>query len=156
MRIILEGADGVGKTTLANILAQKYGLDICHCTQHDATDYAFYSQTLRKENTVWDRHTIGELIYPKVFNRETQITPYEAKAIIESAKQEGIKIFVLTCGTRELATRIAERKGEHPKIVENLDWINKSFKECAKWLSIPVIDTSKMTLSEIFKLVEAE
>lgn len=155
MRIILEGADGVGKTTLANILAQKYGLDICHCTQYDATDYAFYSQTLRKENTVWDRHTIGELIYPKVFNREAQITPYEAKAIIEAAKQEDIKILVLTCGSRELANRVRSRKNEHPKIVENLDWIDKAFKECAKWLGVPIIDTSKMTLGEIFKLVEA-
>lgn len=48
MRIVLEGVDGAGKTTLAKILAQKYGLDICHCTQYDAADYAFYRQTLRK------------------------------------------------------------------------------------------------------------
>ena len=44
MRIILEGCDGTGKTTLANILAFKYGLDICHCTASDPSDFQFYKQ----------------------------------------------------------------------------------------------------------------
>lgn len=156
MIIVLEGADGVGKTTLAKILADKYGLDICHCTQHDPSDFNFYKETLRKENAVWDRHTIGELIYPKLFNREAKTTPHEAKAIINVAKTEGVKVFVLTCEAEELKRRIKLRKDEHPKIVSNLDWIDKAFRECAKWMGVPVIDTSKMTLSQIFDLVEGK
>ena len=74
MKIIIEGADGTGKTTLAKILADKYGLEICHCTQHDPADFYFYRETLRKENVIWDRHTIGELIYPLIFDRKAKIT----------------------------------------------------------------------------------
>lgn len=48
MKIILEGADGTGKTTLAKILAERYGLDICHCTQDDPNDFIFYQQSIRK------------------------------------------------------------------------------------------------------------
>lgn len=156
MKIILEGADGTGKTTLAKILADKYGLDICHCTQHDPADFNFYKETMRKENTVWDRHTIGELIYPIVFDRQAKVTPYEAKAIINVAKSTGVKIFVLTCDKKTLHKRLAERKTEHPKIMYRIDWIDNAFRESAKWMGVPIIDTSKMTLNEIFDLVEAK
>lgn len=156
MKIILEGPDGSGKTTLARILADKYGLDICHCTQHDPADFNFYKETMKKENVVWDRHTIGELIYPIVFSRDPQVTAHEAKAVIDMAKASGVKIFVLTCELEVLAKRIEARATEHPKIVENLEFIDKSFRECAKWMNVPVIDTSKMTLDEIFNLCEAE
>lgn len=156
MKIILEGADGTGKTTLAKILADKYGLDVCHCTQHDPADFNFYKETMRKENTVWDRHTIGELIYPIVFDRQAKVTPYEAKAIINVAKSAGVKVFVLTCDKKTLHKRLAERKTEHPKITRRIDWIDNAFRECAKWMGVPVIDTSKMTLNEIFDLVEAK
>ena len=156
MRIILEGADGTGKTTLANILAHKYGLDICHCTQHDPADFNFYRETMRKENVIWDRHTIGELIYPIVFDRVAKVTPQEAKAIISMAIAEDVKIFVLTCDQEILEKRVAERGIEHEKITENLAWIDQKFKECARWLGVPIIDTSNMTLGQIFNLVEAE
>ena len=56
MKVILEGCDGTGKTTLAKLLAERYGLDICHCTQYDPADYDFYSHTMRKNmNTTFKR-----------------------------------------------------------------------------------------------------
>lgn len=157
MRIILEGADGTGKTTLAKILADKYGLEIQHCTADDPKDFYFYKESLRKENIIWDRHTIGELIYPIVFDREAKITPYEAKAIIDIAKAEGVYIFVLTSSPESLKRRFENRsKEEHPKITKRITWINQAFVECAKWLKVPVIDTSKMTLNDIFALIEGK
>lgn len=152
--IILEGADGVGKTTMAKILANKYGMDICHCTQHDAADYNFYRQTLRKENVIWDRHTLGELIYPKVFGRQQQISTEDARLILHYAKQEGVKVFVLTCNEMTIEQRLCERGNEHPKILDNIGYINSQFLFYAQQYHVPVIDTTKMTLAEIFNLVE--
>ena len=156
MKIILEGVDGAGKTTLAKILADKYGLDICHCTQHDASDYDFYRQTLRKENAVWDRHTIGELIYPKVFGRKQNIGTEDARLILHYAKQEGVKVLVLTADMPTLLTRLISRTApsEHPLIMENLDYIDHEFRFYADQYDVPVIDTSKMTLTDIFNLIE--
>ena len=154
MKIVLEGADGTGKTTLANILAFKYGLTVCHCTQHDPGDYDFYYQAARKENTVWDRHTIGELIYPHIFGREPQISWGEAYDLIRKTEADGVKYFVLTLDEQELKARIAKRPNEHPKIVKNIVSINCGFKNWAGILHVPVIDTSKMTLNEIFSLME--
>lgn len=154
MKIILEGCDGTGKTTLAKILADKYGLEIAHCTQHDAADYDFYRQTLRKENVIWDRHTIGELIYPKVFDRPAQISTEDARLVMHYAKQEGVKVFVLTCDDDVIRQRLLERGGEHQKIWENIEYINAQFKFYAERYHIPIIDTTTLTLNEIFNLVE--
>ena len=155
MKIILEGVDGAGKTTLAKILADRYGLDICHCTQNDAADYDFYRQTLRKENIVWDRHTLGELIYPKIFNRKQQISTEDARLVMHYAKEEGVKVLVLTANVITLQIRLNNRQvPENPLIMENLGDINHQFLFYAQQFRIPVIDTSEMTLQEIFKLVE--
>lgn len=155
MKIILEGADGTGKTTLAKLLADKYGLDICHCTQNDPCDFEFYKQTARKENVVWDRHTIGELIYPKIFNRKIQISPEDARIALAYARENGGKVFVLTADNDVIKSRLFDRDvPEDSRIVENIAKINAEFKFYAEALNVPVIDTSKMTMEEIFEMVE--
>lgn len=156
MKIILEGCDGTGKTTLAKLLANRYGLDICHCTQHDPADYNFYRQTLRKENVVWDRHTLGELIYPQVFGRNPQIGTEDARLIVHYAKQEGVKMFVLTATDETILERLAARGNEDSAIYDKASWINEQFKFFADHYHIPIIDTSKMTLDEIFNLIEGK
>lgn len=154
MKIILEGVDGAGKTTLAKILAEKYGLDICHCTQYDAADYDFYRQTLRKENIVWDRHTLGELIYPRIFDRKPQIGTEDARLVMHYAKEENVKILVLTADMATIYERLNARGNEDSRIYENVDWIDSQFKFYANQYHVPIIDTSKMTLQQIFDLVE--
>lgn len=157
MKIILEGCDGAGKTTLAKILADKYGLDVCHCTQHDAADYDFYRQTLRKENVVWDRHTLGELIYPRIFRRTQQVGTEDVRLIMHYAKQEDVKVLVLTADISTLRARLNDRQvPENPTIVANLGHINNMFKFYAEQYHLPVIDTSQMTLQQIFDLVESK
>lgn len=156
MKIILEGCDGTGKTTLAKILADKYNLDICHCTQKDAADYDFYRQTLRKEDVIWDRHTLGELIYPNVFERKQQIGVEDARLVMHYFKEQGGKAFVLTASDDVIKQRLLARGTEHHKIIRECENINKSFKRYADAFHIPVIDTTNMTLGDIFDLVEKE
>ena len=154
MKIILEGVDGAGKTTLAKILANEYGLDVCHCTQHDPADYEFYKNTARKENVVWDRHTIGELVYPEIFNRKPKISPEDARLILYYARQEGAKVFVLTSDLVTLKKRLSTRGGEDQRILDNLWKIDSKFRFYAENFHIPIINTQIMTLGEIFDLIE--
>lgn len=156
MKIIIEGCDGTGKTTLVKLLAERYGLDVCHCTSKDPKDFEFYKQTARKENVIWDRHTIGELIYPKVFDRRPEITPEDARIILSYFRENGGKVLVLTAADDVISDRLNSRKeSEDPRILNQVCEINARFKSFAKYFGVPVIDTSKMTIEEIFKLVEA-
>jgi len=156
MRIMLEGCDGTGKTTLARLLADKYKLDFCHCTQNDPTDCEFYIQTARKNNIIWDRHTIGELIYPEVFNRPKTLTIEEAWSIIRVAKRYGTKIFILTADIDDIRKRLIDRGTEDPRVLNKLEWIDERFRYYAMSFDLPLIDTTKMTLEDIFELVEKE
>lgn len=154
MKIILEGVDGAGKTTLAKILAERYGLDICHCTQNDPADYDFYRQTLRKENVIWDRHTLGELIYPGVFGRRAKISVEDARLLMHYAREADVRTFVLTADLPTIRKRVMARGNEDSAIVENLRQIDTWFKFYANQFQVPIINTSTMTLNEIFELVE--
>lgn len=156
MKIILEGANGTGKTTLAKLLADKYGLDICHCTRNDPADYDFYKHTARKENVVWDRHMIGELIYPEIFNYDPQIGTESARLILAYAREAKAKIFVLTANINTIKKRLKNKGEEFPEVIENIEKINNRFLFYAEMFHIPIIDTSKMTIEEIFNLVEKE
>lgn len=156
MKIILEGCDGTGKTTLAKLLAEKYKLDICHCTQHDPKDYEFYKQTARKDNVIWDRHTIGELIYPDIFGRKREVEAEDVRLILAYAREAGAKIFVLTCDIDILKKRLLSRGTEDYRIIQRCEEIDENFRYLADCYNVPVIDTTKMTLSEIFEMVEKE
>ena len=153
MKIIIEGADGTGKTTLARILANEYGLDYCHCTASDPADYSFYLNTARKDNAVWDRHTIGELIYPEVFDRPCKISIEDARLVLAHAREQGTKIFVLTTQIDVIKDRLNKRGGEHEKILEKIEFINDRFAFYANEFNIPLIDTSTLTLGQIFDLI---
>lgn len=153
-RIIIEGCDGTGKSTLARLYANEYGLDYCHCTSTDPTDYSFYKNTIRKDNTVWDRHTIGELIYPKIFNRQQQISTEDARLVLAYGRNVGAKIFVLTADLDAIKERLEKRGGEDPRILDNLEFIDSQFRFFADQYAVPVIDTSKLTIAELFELIE--
>ena len=156
MKIILEGCDGTGKTTLAKLLADKYKLDVCHCTQYDPKDFEFYKQTARKDNVVWDRHTIGELVYPFVFDRRPKISPQDVLLILAYAREAGVKIFILTTEIEEIKRRVKSRGNEDERILNKLEWIDERFRFYADFFNIPIIDTSKMTFNDIFTLIEKE
>ena len=155
--LIIEGADGTGKTTLAKIVAAKFGWDICHCTAEDPADFDFYKQTVRKKNIIWDRHTIGELIYPYVFDRKAKIGTEDARIVLNTAKQNNIGIIVLTANLDDIKSRLIKRGNECKEVLDNLEWINDQFKFYANAYHLPIIDTSRaINYDELFRWLEKD
>ena len=147
MKIVLEGCDGVGKTSVAKILAMKYGCDIVHMTGDDPKDYNFYNQSLRKENVIYDRNVIGERVYPLVFNREPELKRYELDLILES--HTDVHFFVLTANADEIERRLKNRGNENENILKSLGYINAKFKTLAYEYGIHEIDTTHARIEDV-------
>lgn len=156
MKIIIEGCDGTGKTTIAKKLAKKYKCDVIHMTSKDPKDFNFYSQSLRKTKAIYDRNFISELIYPKVFKRDSvAITTDEFKLLLKHAKEEDVLIVILTASRYDISTRLHERTNEPEEILKKYVWIDKQYRKIANKYYIPLIETSYATPGDVCRQIEA-
>lgn len=71
MRIIVEGADQQGKSTLCKILAEKLGWDIIHYGKPDE-DFNFIDDYIIPDMTISDRNFLSEVVYSKVNGRKSR------------------------------------------------------------------------------------
>lgn len=153
-RFIIEGCDGTGKSTLAKKLVEKYGVEYVHCGTEDPSDYAFYSQTLRKSNVVWDRHFIGEMVYPRFFNRKPQIGKYRFEKLLEQAKKLGFVILILTAKQEILDAH--NENDMYETVRKNYTKINKKFVKIANKYNIPLVNVFELTDEELMEFIENE
>lgn len=160
MKIIIEGCDGTGKTSVAKALAAKYGCDVVHMTGDDPKDYDFYLNSIRKTNVVYDRNVVGEMVYPYVFNREPVLNQAGFEMIIAYAKNTDVWIFVLTAKPETCQLRLQRRGNERKEILDQLDYINAKFKVLAHENDLIEIDTAQLTVDQtvdkIIKIIEGE
>lgn len=66
-RIIVEGADQQGKTTLCRILSDRLGWEVKHFGK-PANDFNFIADYVIPENTISDRNFLSEVIYSRINN----------------------------------------------------------------------------------------
>lgn len=131
MRIIIEGVDRIGKTTLAKKIAKKYKLDYVHMNIDDPKDLKFYKQTLRKTNVIYDRHFIGEMIYPSVFNRKKQLSVEEFEKLMQFCYGEEIKVIILYSDDHELLNKRMRRE-RYKQVRLQYQLINNAFYTIGK------------------------
>jgi GTPase SAR1 family protein len=93
--IVIEGPNNVGKSTLIEELLELEPFKnwrVEHMTENSPNSFEFYDATLSNcHNTIFDRHCIGEIVYPKLFNRKTSITE---EHIIELVKCNNETLFI--------------------------------------------------------------
>lgn len=158
MKLIVDGCDLVGKSTLIKKLREKYNNDrisYLHFSYRDRTDYDFYNTMLDKENFIADRHFIDEMIYPEIFNREGQLSELDFLKLLDKCNKEDIKIIILTISQDELLRRSRERE-EEKEIQENLLKINRKFVELAIEHELPIFNTTINSFEEIVDYIERE
>lgn len=151
-KIILEGADGTGKTTLAKRLMERYDLSYVNVNSKDPNDFQFYNQTLKKTKVVYDRHFIGEMIYPKFFQRQSKLNTRQFKKLLKKSKDLNYKIFVLYLPEDKIETN--QKDDEFDFIKRNVKTINKKFIKIAKKYNIEMINVFDYTLQEVCDLIE--
>lgn len=98
MKIIIEGPNNVGKTTLIkNILKMKKFKDfeIEHLSGRTPNTKEFHEDLLKlPQNMIFDRFFIGELIYPEIFNRKSNITEKQVIDLCKKYKNQILIIFI--------------------------------------------------------------
>ncbi len=75
-RIIVEGADQQGKTTLCQHLCKQLGWPIIHFGK-PTEDFDFLKDYFTPDNTICDRSFLSEVVYSKINNRPS-LAPHHA------------------------------------------------------------------------------
>jgi len=144
MRIIVEGCDGVGKSTYASFLADTYGCDVIHMTSGSPKNLRSYLHRLRNDNVIFDRFFISEVIYSKVFMRKTKIREFEIRFLLFVCKLMECKIYVMTHSDDVILARLKARDDESDTILNHISELNKAYVEFAEKYKINILDWSKI------------
>ena len=156
MQIIIEGCDGVGKSTLVESLAEKYGCDILHMTSWGPKTYTSYLHRYDQDGIISDRSFISEKVYSKVFNRPSEISDGHFESLLSYVRLQGYKIVILTCDSFELMRRLMERDDEDlydADLRYKLEKLQEEYVRIGEKYDIPIIDTTDMYDSEVLKNV---
>lgn len=108
--IVLEGIDGVGKTTLANLLSKTYDAGIIHATRETPNDWAWFNELMdlaRDRNVIMDRSFWGQFVYQDP--EERKLTWGQLHELEHRLDQEGGKLIYVTATNEDIESRLGAR-----------------------------------------------
>lgn len=127
--IIIEGLDGVGKTTVSTSLKQ-VGFEIHHLQYDEKNEKGFMNLLLRdKGNLVLDRAFITEVVYGPVLRNYSRIDVKALKRLIYEYKKNKTKIIYLTALKEDLLYRKRNNKEDYEILANHYDELNKRYDE---------------------------
>jgi predicted ATPase len=115
--IILEGCDGVGKTTCAANLAAHHGFRIQHAARSpEGTDlYAKYQTVLTQPGPlVLDRSFVSELVYGPLAHGRSRLSFAQAAGLAAAAAERDGVLIHLTGQAEQVVARLLARDGHAP------------------------------------------
>lgn len=110
MLIVLEGVDGAGKTTLANILSKTMNAGIIHATRETPNNWEWFSEIMdlaRDRNIIADRFFWGQFVYQNPDERK--LTPEQLHELEHRLEQEGGRMVYVTAEGSDILTRLGAR-----------------------------------------------
>ena len=110
MLIILEGADGAGKSTIAKRLARILNARIIHCTKDTPNDLAYFRSILyasEERHIIADRFCYGQFVYQS--EEERKLTQDELYRLEADMLNMGAKVVYVTASEKTIETRLNKR-----------------------------------------------
>jgi len=158
-RIILEGPDRAGKTTIANSL-KKLGYFVVHCEYKERhSDIVTHYESLLDiaiDPIVFDRSFISEVVYGKIQRGGSRLPPQSYENLLRRLSNNGFKVLYVTENQTVLRDRFdATEKGNAG--VETLAQLMEEYDRAMNVVSnfVPVIRIipSVMSQANILELV---
>lgn len=133
MRLILEGPDCAGKSTMAKELAERLRLDIIKSTYYGPKTSDAYRERLACQDVVIDRCWISEVIYSKYFGYDPDVDDFTDKMLCDICVKRNIPIVVMLPPIDVIIQRMMERGDDFYSIVSpNVDTIYQDYVDyCA-------------------------
>lgn len=110
MMIVLEGIDGVGKTTLANLLSKTYNAGIVHATRETPNDWAWFNELMdvaKDRNLIMDRAFWGQFVYQDP--KERKLSWEQLHELERRLSQEDGKLIYVVASEEDILTRLGAR-----------------------------------------------
>ena len=110
MLIVLEGADGVGKSTIAKRLARILNARIIHCTKDTPNDLAYFRSILyasEEQHIIADRFCYGQFVYQS--EEERKLTQDELYRLEADMLNRGAKVIYVTASEKTIEARLNKR-----------------------------------------------
>jgi thymidylate kinase len=162
--IILEGADGTGKTTLANALAKELNGMVLHAGFDKSWDIRQYHSAVITsayffENagcpTIIDRWALSEQVYGTVFRGGPA---YDVRAMLEMAQHEYDPIFIY-CRNENAVENHKRNAEEREEMFDDISLVAKlydSLLHSNKWGKWLVYDFNKYDLQDYVRAIAHE
>lgn len=150
--VVLEGCDGVGKSTLGTRLSTHHGFTLIHSPRTpDHLDLAGrYREILAGNGRIlFDRCFISELVYGPLQRGRSRISWSEAIDLAESViKRSGVLVH-LTAPPAVIRRRLLSRDGEAVSLEEITALVSgyeRVFSTLADYTHVLTYDTSRSTI----------
>lgn len=137
MRVIIEGADGSGKTTLALKYAKGKGLSYLDMRGKDPMTFEFCYNLLDKTNVVFDRFFLSERLYSEFYGLPARLTKGQERTLVQKCIDSGVEIVVCIPNEHHvLDTEDEDIKLRHKFLVNG-------YRKLAEEYNLKVIDPFK-------------
>lgn len=154
MKIYLDGCDGVGKSTLANYLSERFCIDKFCLTKDSEKSIDRYKSLTHLDNVVYDRTFLSEVVYPEIFGREEWLSENDIEYLLDCYRKEKCLIVICTASNETIRDRILARGVEFFEVIKNIANINTKYRELAMKYNLLLVNTQCHTSEEIGDMIE--
>lgn len=142
IRIMIEGTDRTGKTTLAKALVEAFGLNYIHCSKPKTDDpFQEYMEMLinTTQSTVFDRSYLGEFAYSNLWRGGCKLTFQDFNALDICTLKDSKTIIIHATADLEVIKERCIKEGEELLKFDQIKQCSDLFETIISKTLCPVI-----------------
>ncbi|WP_405775562.1 hypothetical protein [Streptomyces sp. NBC_01538] len=119
--VVLEGGDGVGKSTLASLLVTQHGFTAVHSPRtpdHQDLTHRYRDLLAQPGQLVLDRSFVSELVYGPLYRDRSRLTWDQALDLADLVTARDGVFLHLTAPAAVVHRRLMARDGQAPELEE--------------------------------------